>query len=340
VLTIPAGKNPRWVALGDLNGDGHLDLVLADIGLPGLSVVLGHGDGTFAAPAAYPSLSPLPISPAASPLALGDFNGDGKLDAAMAHPGGVGVFLNHGDGTFAGEVVYPTSGSAGALVAGDLNGDGQLDLAFCGGNANVTVLPNLGDGTFAAPVAIPAGGAGCTSLAIGDLNGDGKLDLVVGNRFSQFVTGTLLLNHGDGTFAPPASLGTSVQPFGLAVGDLNGDGVPDVAGAYTNVTVALDEGNATFAPSTSYPLMTVGHQVVIADVNGDGRPDLVVGDGDFASVLLNQGQGAFGPRRSFSLPGLFALSGAVGDLNEDGRPDIAVAGESEFAGVLFNVCTP
>ena len=118
-------------------------------------------------------------------MAVGDFNGDGKLDIAVANEGSntVSIFLGNGLGGFATAVTYSTGGTEPeSLAVGDFNGDGYLDLAVANyGSNNVSVLLGNGNGTFAAAKTFSSGGSGPDSLAVGDFNGDGKLDLAVAN---------------------------------------------------------------------------------------------------------------------------------------------------------------
>src|SRR5262249_42454842 len=145
------GKSPASMAVGDFDGDGHLDLAVANSGEDSVSVLLGNGDGTFQPQLAYA----LPMSP--QWVAAGDFNGDGLLDLAISG-NRVSVLLGEGDGTFQPPVTMAAGLLSSSLVAGDFNGDGRLDLAAAWddgtgqGNDGVAVLPGNGNGTFGAPV--------------------------------------------------------------------------------------------------------------------------------------------------------------------------------------------
>jgi len=183
---IDAGADPCFVTTGDFNLDGRTDLAVADIGVggpspsPDIFVLLGFGDGTFGAPLATGGGN------APRSIAVGDFNGDGRQDLAVARalrnapnpiPSDVSVLLGEGDGTFGPETHYPTTLGANSVVAGDFDRDGRQDLAVAdsGGN-DLSLLPGLGDGTFG-PASHLAIGAVPFSIAAGDFNGDGALDL-------------------------------------------------------------------------------------------------------------------------------------------------------------------
>ena len=191
-VTYATGNNPLSVAVGDFNGDGKLDLVVANYdaftSTNTVSVLLGNGDGTFQNQVTYATTAES-IS-----VAVGDFNGDGKPDLAVAS-GAVNVLLGNGDGTFQNQVTYSTGDSAYSVVVADFDGDGKLDLAVANGDDNtVSVLRGNGDGTFQNRVAYFAG-LFVGPMAVGDFNGDGNPDLTTLNfRYSE-AAGYVLLNQ-------------------------------------------------------------------------------------------------------------------------------------------------
>jgi hypothetical protein len=226
-----AGLFPGAVVVGDFNGDGKADLAVVNAdentGDPGgVSILLGNGDGTFQ-PAREYAAGSHPTG-----IVAGDFNGDGKLDLAVADqgllymgiPGGVSILLGNGDGTLQPPVNYGSGKGPNWVVAGDFNGDGKLDLAFADlFSSVVAVLLGNGDGTFQPQVSYGVG-LWPISIVAGDFNGDGKLDLVSANFLANDVS--TLLGNGDGTFTDPGQFATTPHSTPL-VADVNGDGTND-----------------------------------------------------------------------------------------------------------------
>src|SRR6516164_6716318 len=312
ITNYPTGISPSSVAIGDLNGDGRLDLVTANIGGDPLgtptpagtvSVLQGNGGGTFSAATPYPTGSVIRSS-----VAIGDLNGDGRLDLAVTNYGSpsslvpagtVSVFLGAGGGTLAAATQYPTgTGLPGAqsVAIGDLNGDGRLDLAVANSSSSISVLLGQAGGGFLtlSPRALsPVNNF--SSVALADLNGDAKLDLAVTNYGSSPDdpgTVLVLLGNGNGTFGSPTVYPTGTNSSSVAIGDLNGDGRLDlaVANADSNtVSVLLGNVGGGFQQQTQYPTGLGPSSVAIRDLNGDGKLDLAVANADSnnVTVLLN-----------------------------------------------------
>ncbi len=220
------GLDPQAVVAGDFNGDGKLDLAVMGrtdpVGGGAVAVVLGNGDGTFQ-PATRLGYLELPYA-----LVAGDFNGDGRLDLAVAGSADeVLAFLGNGDGTFQPGVESALGTGYGYLVAGDFTGDGRDDLAMslaAESGAGVSVLLSNGDGTFQSQVTYAVGDVNVLpSFVAGDFNG--RLDLAIANDDANTVS--MLLGEGDGTFADPGPFVTTPHATPL-VADVNGDGTDDV----------------------------------------------------------------------------------------------------------------
>jgi microcystin-dependent protein len=356
--TVPAApKFADGVTVADVNGDGKPDLVVSYginynnvLGVAGVSVLLGNGDGTFRPEQTYQFGNEY-VS------VVADVNGDGKPDLVTLDGGGsystVSVLLGNGDGTF--QNPQPVAlGDFGPVAVADVNGDGKADLVtpnhgVPGSPGNtVSVLLGNGDGTFQLPQTrqtFPVG-AFPTSVAVVDLNGDSIPDIVTANRDDGTVS--VLLGNGDGTFQKQrtfaAGSSASGGPFSVAVADVNGDGKPDIITANSDgsgypyhpgtVSVLLGNGDGTFQPQQTFPVNV--HNLIaplaVADVNGDGKPDIITDSYSYHShgynvnVLLGNGDGTFQPQQTFPV-GVHGLSLplAAADFNGDGKPDIVVA---------------
>ncbi len=360
--TASADGGEMSVAVGDFNGDGNLDLAVADSYTGTVTLLKGDGAGNF---------TPFPGSPVAVgsgpysgpfSVAVGDFNGDGNLDLAVANfgDGTVAILLGDGTGEFSPAATpIVTVGSARnsepfSIAVGDFTGDGVLDLAVANSNeGTVSILVNDGAGNFS-PAATPTVAVGVSplSVVVGDFLGNGKLDLAVVNQFGNDATesspGTvsILLGDGTGSFTPAATLPVGYSPYAVAVGDFNGDGVLDLAVANScgndplcnnspgTVSILLGDGTGSFSAAATSPI-TVGVNprfVAAGDFNGDGSLDLAVANfnDDTVTILKGDGAGNFAPATTSPVPvGVNPSSVAVGDFNGDGNPDLAVANFSD-----------
>lgn len=342
------------VLTADFNGDGNPDLVFLQVFR--ITVELGNGDGTFRPPIH----TPVTATPYLSSMAVGDFNGDGKVDVAVVGSNAEGSFLEtylgNGDGTFSPPVASPEASSAigNFPLTGDVNHDGNLDLIGFG-----IIALGAGDGTFPWTIsasnclpATPAGGfsSGPSDFTIGDFRGNGDLDyafvtsvVVQGGFGTVSATGTVCAGAGNGTFEPGPNIyfgsalatgGFSMAEFLLNTGDFNGDGKADVLvldvapGSFSYATI-LGNGDGTFQPQLSsasigYTALSSGFlpKPAIADLNGDGKSDVIQIAGNLGVlVLFSSGDGTYRQAAAIT-PGVQPVSLAVADFNHDGLPDI------------------
>jgi uncharacterized protein (TIGR03437 family) len=330
---IPQG-NPRGIVFaGDFNGDGKPDVLNVDD--TGIQFLPGNGDGTLGAPVS----SALAFS---NDAVLGDFNGDGKMDVAGSlQNAGLAVAFGNGDGTFRTPVAI--SSFQGAVASADFNGDGKPDIAAVqasstlGGAAVLKIFLSTGAGFTAGPsVNLPGNSY---LIAAGDLNDDGKPDLVIsdggGNPSTPLVSNVyVLLNQGDGTFAPPVEYAAGSLTTLIALADMNNDGRLDILVTTENpedhgnnaVAILLGNGDGTFQAAQLFPTAFGPSSLNVADYNGDGKPDVVVAHccgQTVMSYLLGNGDGTLQAEQIF--PGGGSMSSvATADFNHDGKPDLAI----------------
>ena len=326
--------------LADFNGDGRTDLLTA-----GGLLMTGNGDGSFGAP-----LQRLNV-PAfrGRNIAVGDFDGDGKLDVALRDGNIITILLGRGDGTFAIKASYAAAFGADYLSITDIDGDGNADIVVgltgpkvYGPNLNSQTVTQFmlgrGDGTFAAAQAIPGVGisllSGAPTFALADFNGDGFPDVIASNAMSLIMrAGTASANFAEATTV--ATLG--FQPLAIASGDIDGDGKLDLIVGGTQLAVFKGMGNGAFGPAQIYNLPGADSDprdlvnLAVADFNGDGRADVLVirgkqsGTTGGAFVYFGNADGTLkAPVQIDTAINLSAV--AVGDLNGDKRADIAVGG--------------
>lgn len=365
---LPTGPNPHFTVVADFNEDGKPDLAVTNADLPhqgnsasSVAILLGIGAGSFTPAITYA------VDREPHGMVAVDVNEDGILDLVTANKYGGTVSVLRGlgaggvgNGTFAPASNFTTGGYAFHLVAGDFDEDGITDLAVSLNSvAAVAVLRGLGaggvgDGTFATPVLFGLWSLS-TGLESGDFNEDGILDLVA----TEYGTGTVavLLGQGtagvgDGTFAAASHYAAGPQPFDVAVADLTGDGILDLAvanadGGGTRLLLGngiAGQGDGTFSSGTT--LLSGNSVAVVAlDANDDGIPDLAVGDfvgngTGFTRLFLGNGNGTFGSMTAYAI-GADPYMLTVADVDQDGYEDlVAAAALLNYVTVLHGGCPP
>jgi uncharacterized protein (TIGR03437 family) len=293
------GGMPTGVAAADLNGDGQPDAVAAASN--GVVVFLANQDG-FQSPATYSLAAP------PSAVAIGDMNGDGKPDVVTANADGSVSFLpGTGNGQLGQAITTSGTDVPLGIALADFNGDGKLDAAVASyqsslaasGPGSVLVFPGNGDGTFQSPLTLAADGLNAQAVATGDLNGDGIPDIaaIMVSAPGQPATLAVFLGQAGGTFQTART--TTLMTLGgaqggIAIGDFNRDGKPDIAafGNYNGqIDVLLGDGTGAFHEAAATPTSTDASAaaLAVADVNGDGIPDLIT----TGSYLIGNGDGTF-----------------------------------------------
>ncbi|WP_324673680.1 FG-GAP-like repeat-containing protein [Hymenobacter sp. GOD-10R] len=352
---VSVGSKPQNVVLGDVDGDGDLDMMTANNSSTNLisglvSLRLNNGDGTY--DNTYSNEREINVGPGPYNLVLGDVDGDGDLDLLSASANGntISVRLNDGKGIFVGNSSTPFSGaqevyvesSPHALALGDVDGDGDLDLlaanytsATSSTGSTVSIRLNNGSGLFSGGSEV-AVGSRPTALALGDLDNDGDLDLVVpsSNSFSVGVR----FNNGGGTFSGTQTVNVANNPEAVALGDVDGDGDLDLLTGNTgtnSVSVRLNDGSGAFSGTQNVTVADGPRSLNLADVDGDGDLDFVTAsygrvsfsgiiNGTTASVRINNGSGVFSGTQNVTV-GTQPNGVAVGDVDNDGDLDFVTA---------------
>jgi hypothetical protein len=361
-VNYSVGNGPRGVAVGDLNRDGKLDLVVTNTTDKNLIVLLGNGDGSFATPVPY-SLGDLgPTSPVVAMVA--DFNSDSKLDVAVlttftSNTGGnVLVLSGNGDGTLQAPVTYPTGVHPLWMVGHDINNDGKPDLLI-GSSTTAVILAGNGDGSFRAPLILPSS-LPSQGVDAADLNGDGYPDVITGNN-DNGGTVSVYMATAPGSFkAPviyPLNLGASQGCTVAVAADVNGDGKPDVLCSIlksNGFVVLRNQGDGTLQVESGqstyiFAAGTSPSDMVVADLNGDGKLDVAAADFNTpplgvpsdnmgVSAIAGSGDGIF-PSDGLQQfePNVQSAQIESGDFNGDGVPDLVTANTpSNDISVLLN----
>lgn len=331
----------------DANRDGRADLVVVNERGGSASILLGDGRGHFSAPDG----SPVAAGPSPNDVAVGDFNRDGWPDLAFANheTQQLTVLFGNGRGGFApaSSVTVAVRPHPHGIAAGDFDGDGSLDLVTDSwADDRLEIVFNDGKGNFRTPGRyVPVGKHPYQRIRVGDLNRDGKADIVSPNLDGNDVT--VLLGNGKGGFVQPAGspFHCGDAPFNVAIGDVNADGVPDLAivnspssasgrSGRDGLTVLIGDGHGGFRPMPGSPFGTdkFPNLVAIGDIDGNGVADIAVSipDSDRVTIFSMARDGRVMSRRNVAVHG-HPKGLVIRDFDGDGKGDIAVANNSDNA---------
>ncbi|WP_324671428.1 FG-GAP-like repeat-containing protein [Hymenobacter sp. GOD-10R] len=248
IQTVSVGPNAHAVAFGDVDGDGDLDLLVANYTVVGnttnstVSVRLNDGTGEFNSGSEV-NVGTRPVS-----LALGDVDNDGDLDFLTANSNSttISLRLNDGTGTFSGTTEINTAYNPEVVTLGDVDNDGDLDLIAAHVVSRVVVVRlNDGAGNFSGTVPLVLGLSAPYGLALGDADGDGDLDMFVANSGTNTVS--VRLNNGAGTFGGSLQVPVGSNPTSVVLGDLDGNGTLDFITANKDANTASVRLNSPVA---------------------------------------------------------------------------------------------
>jgi hypothetical protein len=348
---IAAGMAVDSTSLGDVNGDGKLDLAVANGTARTVTVLLNT---SAAGVLSFAKGQTFGTAGSAQDALFTDVNGDGRPDLAVADSASViDVLLNTTTklattASFAADSTFPIYQGGGSLDTADFNADGKPDLVVNDGAAMSVLLDTTAMGAAAAnfaPYLNVSGFGNVYDLRTGDVDGDGRPDIVsveYGAGVASVYLDTTAPGAGTASFAPRQDFPCGSGPVRLALGDLSGDGKPDLAISFgDDISVLVDTGTAgapSFAIEHAWATGGGSGSDAVADLNADGKPDVVTANfgADTISVLLGNGDGTLMPRADFGVLSPSAV--AIADFNGDGTPDL-VACNTAQAVVFLNTTT-
>lgn len=341
---------PEALAIGDINGDGRNDIVVTtsyqnSIVDNTFYVYIQNANGELNTALEY--INTNASGCLASSVAIGDVNSDGKNDVVIGYKScGIQTFVQNISGGFNAGVVYPSVNFSDGIRIADLNNDGLLDVVAVGWGgltSSVSIWLQNASGTLNPAVPYNSNYVGLADIDVGDVNSDGLTDIVILSGVAGNGEIGVLTQTPGGTFNGPAyyTVGSSALPWGVAVGDVTGDGLNDVVvtlmGSLPTDTIGIFAQNSlgTLDPIATHQSYNSPGPVEIADITGDGRKDIAVIHGGWITTGVYQQQlnGTLSAEHLYqTLPGGTIIDGnynpngfAIGDINGDGRLDAVSA---------------
>jgi FG-GAP-like repeat/IPT/TIG domain/Secretion system C-terminal sorting domain len=349
------GNTMNSLALGDFDGDGKTDMAVPVTGSSAVSVYRNTGNNGLIN---FATKVDFGVSTSPNFLAIGDIDMDGKPDivAANTNNATISVLRNTSTGvgniSFATHILYTTNSFPAELAIADFDGDGKPDIAVANaGSDNVSIFRNTTTGStisFASKVDYSAANYG--RISVGDVDGDGKADIATPS-FNGSTINVLRNTGSSGTisFATAVSFNTDGNPTNITMGDIDGDGKPDVAVTCLNSYVisvlrnTSTSGTVSFDTKLTYANGNYQRSITMADADGDGKADLVISNqstGTAAAIFRNtssSGSISFATRADISVGYTTCIYALMGDIDGDAKPDLIVCTTTNFISVLRNV---
>ena len=339
-VNYSAHNNPFSITKSDFNGDGFIDLAIANADActgDTVSVLLGNGSGTFSSPYQFS------VVPCCCSIVSGDFNNDGNIDLVTAHNAvyRISTLLGVGNGSFLPSTSMTVANTPYFIETLDFNGDGNLDLVSANLSGNsISIFLGNGTGSFT-PFNIYTVGMNCTSVAFADFNNDGITDLTTGFGGTNFIS--VLLGAGGGSMNPSTNFTVGTVPFSVTSGKFNNDNFSDIAtisqiSGSPFLSILLGNGTGSFTISNYSTTILGTHTLRNKDINGDGNLDLICTEytNNIVAISLGNGNGTFNNPIFFPV-GTSPRALTIADFNGDLKPDIATANEySNNSSVLLS----